>query len=208
MLVATVIVGVAVAEPGSIPYRTAGAINGAIFGAIAGALAGLLQYLIKKKLTAAPVSIAALFGFIVGQVAENSINFAGGEFYDQRVRLAVTQEIFAQKVDSMPVYQALKRADPVAYSRLRSDVAKRVANGASARDIENYTETYTASFRRTNAGAALAASPNALAILMRTSVDILDYLHARDQSLCGSMYCKPSRLSAFALLLARVTSRP
>ena len=90
-----------------------------------GARCGLLQYLIKKKLTAAPVSIASVFGFIVGQAAESSINFVGGQFYDQRVRPAVTQELIAQKLDSVPIYQALKRADPEAYSGLRSEVAKR-----------------------------------------------------------------------------------
>jgi hypothetical protein len=201
-LIIIVIVGVALAEPGSLPYRFAGAINGAIFGAIGGALGALLQYLIKKKLTAAPVTIAAVFGFIVGQAAESSINFVGGEFYAQKVRPAVTQELMGQKLDSVPLYQALKRADPEAYSGLRSEVAKRVANGASAGDIENYTETYTASFRRKNAGAALAASPNGLATLVQTLVDIVDYLHARDENLCGEYV-----LQAFASERIRTLAR-
>jgi hypothetical protein len=202
LIIIVVIIGVVAAEPGSMPYRLAGAINGAIFGGIAGALGALLQYLIEKKLTVGPVSIAVVFGFIVGQAAESSINFVGGEFYDQKVRPALTQELFGQKMDSMPIYQALKRADPEAYSGLRSELAKRAANGASAKDIGKHAETYTASYRRKNAGAALAASPKALAALMQTLVDILDYLHARDESLCGEYV-----LQAFASERIRLLAR-
>jgi hypothetical protein len=184
-LIVLVIVGVAIAEPGSVPYRVAGAINGAVFGAIAGAIAALLQYLIKKKLTAAPVGVAVALGFNVGQAAESSINLVGGLFYEQRARPVVTKEIISRMLDSVPVYQALKRADPQSYSDFRSEVAKRVANGASASEIEKYAETYTASFRRTNAAAALAAPPSTLTTLMKTLGDIVDYLHTRDETLCA-----------------------
>jgi hypothetical protein len=77
------------------------------------------------------------------------------------------------------------RADPDAYSRLASELAKRVASGASAKDIEKYSEAYIASFRRSHAEAGLAAPPDALAALMRTLSDILEYLHARDDELCA-----------------------
>jgi hypothetical protein len=172
----------------------------------------LLQHLISKKLTVAPVSIAAVLGFIVGQAVENSINLVGGQFYDQRVRPAVTQELFAQKLDAMPIYQALKRADPEGYSRLRSEVGKRVAHGANETEIQNFTESYAASFRRTNAEAALAASPRALATLAQSLVDILNYLQARDESLCAEYVLKGvaseriralARETAFAALIEK-----
>jgi hypothetical protein len=200
-----VVVGISSAiiyEPRSIPYRLAGAINGAIFGGIAGGLAALLQYLIKKRLTAAPVSIAVVLGFIVGQAVESSINFVGGEFYDRTVRPAVTQDLLGQKLDEEPIYQALKRADAEAYSRLRAEVAKRVTNGARSRDIETYTESYTAAFRRTHAEAAITASPNAIAALMRTLTDVFDYLHGRDDRLCGEY-----ALRAFASERIRALAR-
>jgi hypothetical protein len=60
-LIILVIIGVAIADPGSLPYRIAAGINGAIFGGIAGAAAAVLQYAIQKKLSAAPVGIAISF---------------------------------------------------------------------------------------------------------------------------------------------------
>lgn len=183
-------VGAVVAEPASIPYRLAGALNGAIFGAIAGGIGALLQYVIQRKVTAKPLTIFVFLGFLVGQATEQSINFVGGQFYDQTVKPRVTQEVFARQLDTMPIYQAVKRADPDAYDRLRSEVSKRVANGASGQDIENYTRTYMANFRQTNAEAALSASPEALAASVRTLSDILDHLHSRDQNLCAEYVLK------------------
>jgi uncharacterized protein DUF4339 len=211
-VIIVVIIGVAASSPGSIPYRWAGAINGAIFGAIAGGLVALLHYLIKKKLKIAPISITMIVGFIAGQALESSINFLGGVFYDQRVKPAVTETLFSQQLDGMPIYQALKRADPEAYYGLRSELLKRVANGASGRDIETYSETYTASFRRANADVALAAPSYALAALMQTLIDILNYLHSLDETLCreyvlqafGSERIRAlARQSAFSALVQR-----
>jgi hypothetical protein len=135
----------------------------------------------RKKLRTVAIGVAVLLGFIGGY---EGMHLLGG-WLSQRLRPAVTEEAFLQALDRMPMYQALKRADPEAYSRLGSEVAKRVAGGAPTRDIEAYTEAYTASFRRGNVEAALAAPPDALAALMRTLSDIVDYLHARDEGLCA-----------------------
>jgi hypothetical protein len=179
------VIGVSIGEPESIPYRVAGAINGAIFGAIAGGLAAALEYLIRKRLTAPPIAIAMALGFIVGQATENTINFFGSQFYEQSVAPRVTQELMARKLDEMPIYQAMQRASATEYQRLRAEVARRVANGASDLEIENYTESFTASFRRSHAEDALAAPPEVLGQLMQTAWDILDFLHIRDVRLCS-----------------------
>ena len=175
-------VGSAIGEPSSISYRLAGALNGAIFGGLAGGLAAALQYIIQKKMTTTLSSIAAAVGFMIGQTTEHGINFFGDHFYDANVKPAVTRELMARELDEMPIYQALRKAAPNEYSKLRSEVARRVADRATGAEIEVYTQQFTATIRRNNAEAALVAPPGSLHSLVQATRNILNYF--QDNQLC------------------------
>lgn len=100
-------------------------------------------------------------------------------------RSAVTAEVLLQDLAGIPMFQALERADPETYARLESEIAKLVANGGGIKDVGAHAQAFIASFRRSHAEAGLAASPEALAAMMRTMSDIFDYLHSRDEELCA-----------------------
>jgi hypothetical protein len=136
----------------------------------------------SRKASRIPVIVASLVLSCIGGYALRYLPWGG---FSQRVEPAVTAEVLLRDLASIPMYQSLKRADPEAYARLASEIAKLVANGGGTKDIAAYAQAYTASFRRSHAEAALAASPEALAALMRTMSDIFDYLYARDEELCG-----------------------
>lgn len=184
LFVLIVMVGLAMLEPASIPYRLAGGINGAIFGGVAGGLAALIQFAIRKTLTALPITVAAVFGFVASQSVEHSINFVGAGFYDRTVKPRVTQHLVASELDKYPIFQLLAEVDAAAYQELRTEVAKRTAAGASGSEVGTFSQAYVANFRRVNAHHVIAAPAAFLEDLMRSTHAITSYLQKRDVALC------------------------
>lgn len=199
-------IGAIVAEPNSIPYRLTGAINGAIFGAVGGAVGGVLaaicEFVMRRHVSAKFASMGILLGFIAAQALEQGVGQIGDQFYNSTVKPHVEQVIAAKQLDEYPIYQAINRIDPSAYSAFRSDVSRRIAAGASGNEISQFTENYTATFRRANADYALAATPKALSTIIRSMQELLDYLHNRDIGLCADYV-----LQAFASPKIRALAR-
>jgi hypothetical protein len=59
-----IIIALVVAEPKSIPFQFAAALNGALFGAISGGIGAALEYLAKKRFTGRFIAVGVFLGFI------------------------------------------------------------------------------------------------------------------------------------------------
>ena len=197
-LVAIIALAIAAAEPGSIPYRLAGALNGALFGAIGGAIAAVLQYSVKRRLSAAPLGLAVALGFIVGQATEQSFGSVRDWVYSKFVSPRVTQELLVRQFDQFPIYEAMRRAVPEEHRRLRAEFIRLTGSGASPDEVQNYMETFTASVRRKHADDILSAPPGALVQILQTNGNMLDELNRRDPRMCSGFI-----LEGFASQLVR-----
>ena len=137
IFVGLIIIGIAIAEPNSIPYRLSGAINGAIFGGIGGGLGALLEFLVRRRWGTTALTLGVFIGFIISQSVEQGSQFIGDRFYQSSVKPRVDRALLEKQLVENPdlsLFKTLQKYDPERFNKFLDEAVRRARNGESTEE--------------------------------------------------------------------------